>query len=158
MALMKPKEITLTSNVNNEKVSVTFNIGRYNGYDGTKIIGHGIELLDAAARKKMLSTDGVFATKLQAMLKIQGHYVELVTDEGTALLDTVKMLQVALPDPDIALKLMREVHDYNTALFNSANLLSKSQSMMKKVQELGMEMLNRLSPSSSAKKPRQSKS
>ena len=157
MALMKPKEITLTSNVNKEKVEVTFNIGRYNGYDGLYMIGLGAELLDSAARKKMMSNDQVFAKKLQAMLKEQGKFIEVVTDSGTASLDTVKMLQTTIPDPDIALQLMREVHDYNTALFNSANLLSKSQSMMKKLQELGTKMLNQLSPSSSEKKPRQSK-
>ena len=158
MALIKPKEITLTSNVNKEKVSVTFNIGRYDGYDGLYMIGLGGELLDSAARKKMLSTDGVFAKKLQGMLKEQGRFIELVTNDGAAPLDTVKMLKAAVPDPDIALQLMRSVHDYNTALFSSANLLTKSQSMMKKVQELGITMLNRLSPSSSEKKPRQSKS
>lgn len=156
--LMKPKEITLTSNVNKEKVEVTFNIGRYNGYDGLYMIGLGAELLDSAARKKMMSNDQVFAKKLQAMLKEQGKFIEVVTDSGTASLDTVKMLQTTIPDPDIALQLMREVHDYNTALFNSANLLSKSQSMMKKLQELGTKMLSQLSPSSSEKKPQRSKS
>ncbi len=158
MALMKPKEITLTSNVNGEKESKTYNISRYDGYDGLYMLGLGAELLDSAARKKALTNDGVFAKKLQAMLKEQGKYIELVTDDGCASLDTVKMLKVAVPDPDIALQLMRAVHDYNTALFSSANLLTKSQSMMKKIQELGTTMLNRLSPSSSEKKPRRSKS
>ncbi len=158
MSLMKKKEITLTSNVNGEKVSKVYNIGRYDGYDGLYMIGLGAELLDSAARKKMLSTDKVFAKKLQDMLKEQGKFIELVTDDGCALLDTVKMIKAAVPDPDIALQLMRSVHDYNTALFSSANLLSKSQSMMKKLQELGTTMLNRLSPSSSEKKQRQSKS
>lgn len=158
MALFKKKEITLTSNVNNEKVSVTFNIGRYNGYDGLYMIGLGAELLDAAARKKMMSNDQVFAKKLQAMLKEQGKFIEVVTDSGAASLDTVKMLQTTIPDPDIALQLMREVHDYNTALFSSANLLSKSQSMMKKLQELGIKMLDQFSRSSSEKKPQRSKS
>ena len=158
MSLMKKKQITLTSNVNKEKVSVTFNVGRYNGYDGLYMIGLGAELIDSAARKKMLSTDKIFAKKLQDMLKEQGRFIELVTDDGEALLDTVSMLKAAIPDPDIALKLMREVHDYNTALFSSANLLTKSQSMMKKVQELGTTMLNQLSRSSSEKKPQPSKS
>ena len=155
---MKPKEITLSSNVNNEKVSVTFNIGRYDGYNGLFMIGLGAELLDSAARKKMLSTDQVFAKKLQGMLREQGKYIELVNDDKSVSLDTVAMLRAAIPDPDIALKLMREVHDYNTSLFSSANLLTKSQKWMAKAQELGSKTLTLLSDSLSAKKPRRSKS
>ena len=155
--LMKPKQITLTSNVNGEKEERTYNIGRYDGYTGLYMIGLGAELLDSAARKKMLSTDKVFAKKLQDMLKEQGRFIELVTDDGTASLETINMLKTAIPDPDIALKLMREVHDYNTALFNSANLLSTSQKWMAKVQELGKKILGQLSDSSLAKKPRRSK-
>ena len=156
--LMKPKQITLTSNVNGEKEERTYNIGRYDVYTGLFMIGLGAELLESAARKKMLSTDKVFAKKLQDMLKEQGRFIELVTDDGTASLETVNMLKTAIPDPDIALKLMREVHDYNTALFNSANLLSTSQKWMAKAQELGKKILNQLSDSSLAKKPRRSKS
>lgn len=158
MALMKPKEITLTSNVNGEKVEKTYNIGRYDGYTGLYMIGLGAELLDSAARKKMLSTDKIFAKKLQDMLKEQGKYIELVTDDGTASLDTVNMLKAAVPDPDIALQLMREVHDYNTSLFSSANLYSRSQKWMKAAKELGTKILGQLSDSSLAKKPRRSKS
>ena len=155
--LMKPKQITLTSNVNGEKEERIYNIGRYDGYTGLFMIGLGAELLDSAARKKMLSTDKVFAKKLQDMLKEQGRFIELVTDDGTASLETINMLKTAIPDPDIALKLMREVHDYNTALFNSANLLSTSQKWMAKAQELGKKILGQLSDSYSGKKPRQSK-
>lgn len=157
MPLMKPKQITLTSNVNGEKEERTYNIGRYDGYTGLYMIGLGAELLDSAARKKMLSTDTVFAKKLQDMLKEQGKYIELVTDDGAASLEPVNMLKAAVPDVDIALQLMREVHDYNTALFSSANLLSRSQKMMEKGQELGKKILGRLSDSFSAKKPRRSK-
>ncbi|AHK11693.1 tail assembly chaperone [Shewanella sp. phage 1/41] len=117
MALMKSKQITLTSNVNGEKEERIYNIGRYDGYTGLYMIGLGAELLDSAARKKMLSTDTVFAKKLQDMLKEQGKYIELVTDDGAASLEPVSMLKAAVPDVDIALQLMREVHDYNTALF-----------------------------------------
>ncbi|AUG84987.1 hypothetical protein MAELSTROM_39 [Pseudoalteromonas phage Maelstrom] len=152
MALMKPKQITLISNVNGEKEERTYNIGRYDGYTGLFMIGLGAELIDSAARKKMLATDKIFAKKLQDMLKEQGKYIELVTDDGAASLETVNMLKTAIPDPDIALKLMREVHDYNTALFNSANLLSTSQKWMEKAQELGKKMLAQLSASSSEKK------
>ncbi len=155
--LKKPKEITLTSNVNGEKEERTYNIGRYDGYTGLYMIGLGAELIDSAARKKMLATDKIFAKKLQDMLKEQGKYIELVTDDGNASLETVKMLQAAVPDPDIALKLMREVHDYNTALFSSANLLNRSQKWMAKAQELGKKILGQLSASSSGKKQRRSK-
>ena len=157
MALMKPKQITLISNVNGEKEERTYNIGRYDGYTGLFMIGLGAELIDSAARKKMLATDKIFAKKLQDMLKEQGKYIELVTDDGTASLETVNMLKTAIPDPDIALKLMREVHDYNTALFSSANLLSRSQKWMEKAQELGKKILGQLSDSSLVKKPRRSK-
>jgi hypothetical protein len=156
--LKKPKQITLTSNVNNEKEERVFNIGRYDGYTGIYMIGLGAELIDSAARKKMLATDKIFAKKLQDMLKEQGKYIELVTDEGTASLETVSMLRTAIPDPDMALKLMREVHDYNTALFSSANLLNRSQKWMEKAKELGTKILGQLSDSSLVKKPRRSKS
>ena len=145
------------SNVNGEKVSVTYNIGRYDGYSGLFMIGLGAELIDSAARKKMLATDKIFAKKLQDMLKEQGQYIERVTDDGAALLDTVKMLKTCVPDPDIALQLMREVHDYNTALFSSANLLSRSQKWMETAQKLGTKILAQLSASFSEKKPRRSK-
>ena len=157
MALLKPKQITLTSNVNGDEEERTYNIGRYDGYTGLYMIGLGAELLDSAARKKMLSTDKIFAKKLQDMLKEQGEYIELVTDDGVASLKTVSMLKASVPDPDIALKLMREVHDYNTALFSSANLLSRSQKWMTMAQELGTKILGQLSGSFSAKKPPQSK-
>ena len=157
MALLKPKRITLTSNVNGDKEERTYNIGRYDGYTGLYMIGLGAELLDSAARKKMLSTDKIFAKKLQDMLKEQGEYIELITDDGVASLKTVSMLKASVPDPDIALKLMREVHDYNTALFSSANLLSRSQKWMATAQELGTKILGQLSGSFSAKKPPQSK-
>jgi hypothetical protein len=155
--LKKPKQITLTSNVNGEKEERIYNIGRYDGYTGIYMIGLGAELIDAAARKKMLATDKIFAKKLQDMLKEQGKYIELVNDDGVASLETVSMLKVAIPDPDMALKLMREVHDYNTALFSSANLLSRSQKWMETAQELGKKILAQLSDSSLAKKPRRSK-
>lgn len=157
-SLMKHKQVTLTSNVNGQKEERTYNIGRYDGYTGLYMIGLGAELLDSAARKKMLSTDQVFAKKLQGVLEAQGKYVEIVTDDGYAVLDTIKMLQVAVPDPDIALQLMREVHDYNTALFSSANLLTRSQKWMEKAQELGKKILSQLSGSLSEKKPPRSKS
>ncbi|AHK11692.1 tail assembly chaperone [Shewanella sp. phage 1/41] len=157
MALMKSKQITLTSNVNGEKEERIYNIGRYDGYTGLYMIGLGAELLDSAARKKMLSTDTVFAKKLQDMLKEQGKYIELVTDDGAASLEPVSMLKAAVPDVDIALQLMREVHDYNTALFSSANLLSRSQKWMEKAHELGKKILGQLSDSFSEKKPRRSK-
>ena len=137
---------------------MTYNIGRYDGYTGLYMIGLGAELLDAAARKKMLATDKIFAKKLQDMLKEQGPYIELVTEDGEASLDNVKMLRAAVPDADIALKLMREVHDYNTALFSSANLLTSSQKWMKAAKELGTKMLTQLQGFSSEKKPRRSKS
>jgi hypothetical protein len=156
--LKKPKQITLTSNVNGEIEEKVYNIGRYDGYTGIYMIGLGAELIDSAARKKMLATDKIFAKKLQDMLKEQGKYIELVTEDGNASLETVSMLKAAIPDPDIALKLMREVHDYNTALFSSANLLNRSQKWMAKAQELGKKILGQLSDSSLAKKPRRSKS
>ena len=156
--LKKPKQITLTSNVNGEKEERVYNIGRYDGYTGIYMIGLGAELIDSAARKKMLATDKIFAKKLQDMLKEQGQYIELVTDEGDASLETVSMLKAAIPDPDIALELMREVHDYNTALFSSANLLSRSQKWMEKAQELGKKILGQLSDSSLVKKRPRSKS
>lgn len=158
MALLKPKQITLTSNVNGDKEERTYNIGRYDGYTGLYMIGLGAELIDSAARKKMLATDKIFAKKLQDMLKEQGKYIELVTDDGAASLETVSMLKAAIPDPDIALKLMREVHDYNTSLFSSANLLTRSQKWMEQAQELGTKILSQLSASFSAKKPPRSKS
>ena len=156
MALLKQKQITLTSNVNGEKEERTYNIGRYDGYVGLYMIGLGAELLDSAARKKVFTNDKVFAKKLQDMLKEQGKYIEIVTDEGgTASLEAVKMLRASIPDPDIALKLMREVHDYNTALFSSANLLSRSQKWMEVAQKLGKKILSQLSDSSLVKKPQQ---
>ena len=155
--LKKPKQITLTSNVNGEKEERTYNIGRYDGYTGIYMIGLGAELIDAAARKKMLATDKIFAKKLQDMLKEQGKYIELVNDDGVASLETVSMLKVAIPDPDMALQLMREVHDYNTALFSSANLLNRSQKWMATAQELGKKILAQLSDSSLVKKQRRSK-
>ena len=155
--LKKPKQITLASNVNGEKEERVYNIGRYDGYTGIYMIGLGAELIDSAARKKMLATDKIFAKKLQDMLKEQGQYIELVTDDGTASLETVSMLKAAIPDPDIALKLMREVHDYNTELFSSANLLTRSQKWMEKAQELGKKILGQLSDSSLVKKQRRSK-
>ena len=155
--LKKPKQITLSSNVNGEKEERTYNIGRYDGYTGLYMIGLGAELIDSAARKKMLATDKIFAKKLQDMLKEQGKYIELVTDDGVASLETVSMLKAAIPDPDIALQLMREVHDYNTALFSSANLSSRFQKWMETAQELGKKILGQLSDSSLAKKPRRSK-
>ena len=152
--LIKPKKITLTSNVAGEKEERTYNIGRYDGYTGLYMIGLGAELMDAAARKKMLVTDKIFAKKLQDMLKEQGKYIELVTDDGVASLESVNMMKASVPDPDIALKLMREVHDYNTALFSSANLLTRSQKWMEMGQKLGRKMLVQLSGSFSEKKPR----
>ena len=157
--LKKPKQITLTSNVNGEKEERVYNIGRYDGYTGLYMIGLGAELIDAAARKKMLATDKIFAKKLQDMLKEQSQYVEYVHDEGVANLgSSIAALKHAIPDPDIALKLMREVHDYNTALFSSANLYSRSQKWMETARELGKKILGQLSDSSSAKKQRRSKS
>lgn len=156
--MLNPKEITLTSNVNGEKESRTYNIGRYDGFSGLELIGHAAELLDSAARKKAMSDDGVFAKKLQNMLKMQGKYIELVTENGTASLDTVAMLKASIPDPDIALQLMRAVHDYNTSLFSTANLYQKSMSMMETAKKLGTQIYQELQRSLLAKKQPRSKS
>lgn len=124
--LIKPKEITITAQVDDE-VEKTYNIGRYPALDGVYMLGLVAEILDVAARGKNSNSDQLFAKKMRDCAKEVCKYVEAKMPNGEFIsLSSVEMINAHVPDHETLLKLVREVHDYNSFFFNSEKLLKTS--------------------------------
>lgn len=157
MDLIKPKEITLTSQVGGESIGKTFNLGRYPSTEGMYLFGLAIEVLGSAAKPG--SSDIVPAKKLQEFAIEICKYVEAEMPSGEFIrLDKKFLIDSHVPDYEMLFRLVREIHDYNSFFFNSGRLLKTSLSLMDQAKLLVTKTLTQFSASSSQKRQPRSKS
>lgn len=148
--LIKPKRIEITSHVGGEETKVAYNIGRYDGFYGLELVEYATDILKSGLNILKNTKKGLMCECLEKM----GKFIEaVVTDdhgeERLILLDNRTLLSAYMPDVEVSMKLMMEVHDYNTFFLNSANLLKQSVGWMGRVEELIVETLERSLHSSS---------
>lgn len=154
MALIKPKEVEYTSKVGGEEITCRFMIGRYNGLEGLDIIEYVTDIL-----KSGVNPTGTKKGLLRDCMIKMGPYIDAVNDEGNQVsLSNAKIMAAYLPDPEMTMRLMRDVHDYNTFFLNSENLLKQSLSWMDKLKVSVTKTLTNLQATSSAKKRQRTKS
>ena len=154
MALIKPKEVEYISKVGGEEITCRFMIGRYNGLDGLDLIEYATDILKSGA-----NPTGTKKGLLRECMIKMGPYIEAINDEGKQVsLSNAKIMAAYLPDPEMSMRLMRDVHDYNTFFLNSENLLKQSLSWMDKLKVSVTKTLTKLQATSSEKKQRRTKS
>jgi hypothetical protein len=157
MELIKPKEITLASNVGGEEVSKEFRLGRYPATEGLFIFGMAIEVLGSAATPH--KSDIVPARKMQELAIEICKYVEAKMPSGDYIRLNQKMLIDAhVPDYEMLFQLVRGAHDWNSGFFSTDRLLKTSLSVIDKAKLLITKTLTQFSQSSSGKKSPASKS
>lgn len=123
--LIKPKQITLVSNLDGKSEEFIYNIGRYSALDGLDMIEYVTDIL-----KSGVNFSGTKKGLLRECLIRMGKYIEAVrqTPEGEkcVILDNPKMLEVAIPDGETAMALMVELHNYNTFFLKTDSILRQS--------------------------------
>ena len=155
--LIEPEEIIIKTKAGGTEKEYKYMIGKYDGFNGLDLIEYAADILKSGVNPTQ-TKKGLLRECMQKM----GKYIEAVveTEEGVKYvkLDTVKMLETFLPDPETSMKLMRSVHDKNTFFLNSERLLKESLSWMDKLRLSVTKTLTQLQASSSDKKPQRSKS
>ncbi|CAH6969646.1 hypothetical protein VCHA30O60_50145 [Vibrio chagasii] len=155
--LIKPKEISLTTNINKVKEQRELRIGRYPATEGIYMIGRVGEVLKQAMLSDVKGTHS-FAKELQTVAIEVCGYCEIKTPNGDyMILNGEHLINAHIPDQDMLLLLMKEVHDYNTNFFNTGRILKTSRSMMQKAKERITKMSSQLLASSSQKNKPHSK-
>ena len=152
MEAIKPKEITLTPEVHDDKSPRHFRIGRYPATEGVKLFGMAVEVLSAMAKPS--SSDVVSSEKMREFSIEICKYVEArMPNDGYIRLDSKLLINAHVPDYEMLFKLVREVHDYNSFFFSSARLLKTSLSLMDQAKLLISKTLTQFSqPSKQAGK------
>ena len=157
MEPIKPKEITLKSQVLQDDRERTFRISRYPATEGVELFMMAAEVLGAMAKPS--SSSNISAEKTKAfVIKICG-YVESQMPSGDYIkLNSKLLIDAHIPDYEMLFKIVREVHDYNSFFFNSGRLLKTSLSLMDQAKLLISKTLTQFSQPSSVKKSPRSKS
>ncbi|WVH05514.1 hypothetical protein KKJFFJLC_00002 [Vibrio phage vB_VpaS_PGB] len=157
MDLIEPKEIELTSEV--RKVTKTLRVGYYQATEGIRLLGLFAETVDIAARKKTEDVNGMFGENLKKAAIEICKYVEVKLENGNWLrLDNEPAINAHILDYEMLLRLVREVHDYNSNFFNSGRLLKTSQGLIDRLKAQVTKTLPELLESYLAKNKRRSKS
>jgi hypothetical protein len=155
MPIIKPKEITLKTEVGDEKNEKTFNIGRYPASSAVEMITRGAALLRDAVKGNASNSES-YAKSFQKLGMDMCKYVEVRMPNGEFTeLSNDLLINAHITDADMFLLLMREVHDYNTNFMNTGRIFKTSRSLMEQAKAQITGILSRFSDSSSAKsKPR----
>lgn len=153
--LIKPKEITLKSNVGDEPAEKTFQIGRYPATQAIEMITRGASLLRDAVKGNPGNSEA-YAKSFQKLGVDMCKFVEVQMPNGEFVaLASGHLIDAHIPDGDMFLMLMREVHDHNTGFMETGRLFKTSRSLMDQAKAQITGILNQFSDSSSASsKPR----
>lgn len=156
MELIEPKEIELKSEVRG--VTKEVRIGYYPATEGLRLLGLFAETVDIAARKKTEDINGMFGENLKKAAIEICKYVEVKLSNGNwQLLDNETMINAHIQDYEMLLRLMRQVHDYNSVFFSTTKLLKTSQGLIDRLKAQITKTLPELLASYSAKNKRRSK-
>lgn len=157
MELIEPKEITLKSEIRG--VEKDLRIGFYPATEGIRLLGIFAETVDIAARKKTEDVNGMFGENLKKAAIEICRYVDVKLSNGEwQRLDNEIMINAHIPDYEMLLRLVRQVHDYNSVFFSTTKLLKTSLGLMDRLKAQVTKILPGLLESSSAKNKRRSKS
>lgn len=149
MELIKSTEITLHSGLHG--IDKTFKISRYPATEGVYLIGMAVEVLGSTVSPS--GADKVSSKKVQEFVIEVCKYVEAQTDGGDFVrLNQKLLIDAHVPDYELLMLLVREVHDWNSNFFNTDRILKGSLSLMDKAKHLITKTLIQYSPSSKAKK------
>ncbi len=128
--LIKPKEITLNSSVSGEAVGKEFQIGRYPATQAIEMITRGASLLRDAVKGSPANSEQ-YAKAFQKLGNDMCKFVEAKMPNGEYVaLSSDHLINAHIPDGDMFLLLMREVHDYNTNFMNSGRIFKMSRSLI----------------------------
>lgn len=155
MPLIKPKTITLKSDVGGEKNQKTFNIGRYPATESIEMITRGAALLRDAVKGNPANSEQ-YAKSFQKLGNDMCKFVEAQMPSGEFVaLSNDHLINAHISDGDMFLLLMREVHDYNTGFMNTGRILGTSRSLMEQAKAQITQIFSRFSDlSSPSVKPR----
>lgn len=155
MPLIKPKEITLKTEVGGEENNKTFNIGRYPAISSIEMVTRGAALLRDAVKGNPANSEA-YAKSFQKLGVDMCAYVEVQMPDGNYTpLSNSHLINAHITDADMFLMLMREVHDYNTNFMNTVRIFKTSRTLLDQAKAQITGILNRFSASSSVKsKPR----
>lgn len=148
--LLKPKRITITTEVSGIEEKYIFNIGRYNGLDGLEMIEYATDII-----KSGFNFSGSKKGLLRECMVKMGKYIEAVVEhegkEKAVSLENEKILAANLADPEVAMHLMLQLHNYNTFFLRADNLLTKSLSITESIEKYAQKILMVLQESLSQK-------
>lgn len=157
MPLIKPKEITLTSSVGGEESVKVFRIGRYPATQAIEMITRGAALLRDAVKGNPGNAEA-YAKSFQKLGTDMCKFVEVQMPSGEYTpLASEHIINAHIPDGDMFLMLMREVHDHNTGFMETGRLFRTSRSLMDQAKAQITGILNQFSGSSSASTKQPSK-
>jgi hypothetical protein len=158
MSLIKPKSVTLKSSVGGEEVEKTFQIGRYPATQSIEMVTRGAALLRDAVKGNPGNSEQ-YAKSFQKLGIDMCKFVEAAMPSGDYIgLSSDHMINAHIPDADMFLLLMREVHDYNSNFMNTGRLFKTSRSLMDQAKAQITGILSQFSASSSPKSNPRSKS
>lgn len=154
MALIKPKEVTLKSDVG-DPVEKTFQIGRYPATQAIEMITRGAALLRDAVKGNPASSEQ-YSKSFQKLGNDMCRFVEAQMPNGEFTpLGSDHMINAHIPDGDMFLMLMREVHDHNSNFMNTGRLFKTSRSLLDQAKTQITQTLSQFSGlSSPSAKPR----
>jgi len=154
MALIKPKEVTITSGVG-EPVEKTFQIGRYPATQAIEMITRGAALLRDAIKGNPASAEQ-YAKSFQKLGNDMCKFIEVQMPSGEFTpLSSEHIINAHITDGDMFLMLMREVHDHNSNFMNTGRLFKTSRSLMEQAKAQITQTLSQFSGSLSPNdKPR----
>lgn len=156
--LIKPKEITLKTEVGGDSAEKVFNVGRYPATVAIEMTTRGAALLRDAIKGNPGNSEQ-YSKSFQKLGIDMCKYVEVKTPNGEFMpLSNDHLINAHIPDADMFLMLMREVHDYNTGFMSSERLFKTSRSLMDQAKAQITETLSRFSAFSSPKSKPRSKS
>lgn len=157
MDLVEPTEITLKSEVRG--IEKTLRIGYYPATEGLRLLGLFAETVDIAARKKTEDVNGMFGDNLKKAAIEICQYVDVkLSNNQWQRLDSEVMINAHIPDYEMLLRLVRQVHDYNSVFFSTTKLLKTSLGLMDRLKAQVTKILPELLASSSVKNKQRSKS
>lgn len=158
MPLIKAKEITLRSNVGEEPAEKTFQIGRYPATQAIEMITRGASLLRDAVKGNPGNSEA-YAKSFQKLGVDMCKFVEVQMPNGEFQpLNNAHLIDAHIPDGDMFLQLMKEVHDANTGFLNSDRLFKASRSLISQAKEQITSTFSQWQASSSPKSKPRSKS
>jgi len=132
MALLKPKEITI---IDLDGVERLFLISRFPATDGMEILVK----LPMSAMPKI----GDFET-LKAVRDDIFKFIAVKTELGEIVLSTKALIDNHTNDAETAIKLMKEIIEYNFSFFQNGIVSSSLTRLMEKIPSVAQSILTRL--------------